>query len=525
MASSSSSSSTRLRYSVGQHRSAAAAAGNEEGIGGGAEILLANIRLAERRARLFDIVHAVYLGDLDIDDIPENHSAVYGTIIRNDILDYVALLADDLEDSVLCKTLSRALIKLVYPEEDRPELKRHLYTDYELRMALWLHISDSIGSTELLEKYDVTERTLRKRSLRVRELIMELHSTTFTSPLQDIHDLRNYFNESTANSVEVRTIVFCHTEVGRQQLGTSRLLAPEEQIILSLIAGAEAKAANGASRRVLCAKMRSYLQRKVEMMDVVENEGKDEGKEAEGMNRLGKAAMGGITNKTALKNFVDDVHIPGKSGIFVKPSSICSKRILANNPVLHDQFKTTVIQEMSQLFVDDLIDGPPKAGRVGNADEVGLPEDGSTHSIYYLRDDLSEGSLRHFRNVQNEKSSYWTTLMLLSIADGSVMDPMVIRDSKDDTYMSADKFMNLGPNFIVYTTPSAYNNHEAMGKWTDEAISFTKSTKLNPFFLFMDGHDSHFSYETLKKCFEAGFYIIFLRSNASITDQVGNHDI
>jgi hypothetical protein len=78
MASLSSSLSARLRDFVGQHRSAAAAeAGNEEGIGGGTEILRANIRLAERRARLYYIVHDVYLGDLDIDEIPVNHSADY----------------------------------------------------------------------------------------------------------------------------------------------------------------------------------------------------------------------------------------------------------------------------------------------------------------------------------------------------------------------------------------------------------------------------------------------------------------
>ena len=49
------------------------------------------------------------------------------------------------------------------------------------------------------------------------------------------------------------------------------------------------------------------------------------------------------------------------------------------------------------------------------------------------------------------------------------------------------------------------------------------SNKGNPFFLYLDGHDSHWDHKMHTKARENYIFVIFLRSNASITDQANDN--
>lgn len=125
---------------------------------------------------------------------------------------------------------------------------------------------------------------------------------------------------------------------------------------------------------------------------------------------------------------------------------------------------------------------------------------------------------RAIRAVSHEKAPFWTTLAICTIADGRMVPFTVIHESSAEK-IGLDKFANLLDDFCVMVSESGYNTREDFYLWIRWFVAFMDVKRGNPFFLYIDGHDSHWAAEMHQFAFDNYLFIIFLRSNASITDQ------
>jgi hypothetical protein len=296
-------------------------------------------------------------------------------------------------------------------------------------------------------------------------------------------------------------------------------LTADEALIMSNIANLRQNAAMGRSASSLATAIRGVIASKAISMAA----GSGDNAAA---TKLLTASKTGVVRKTATRMMVTDMNNNNEDlrcG-FLSPSDINPKRAAADNPALHQMWNTMVRDRLAKLYADGRIKDVPPASRVGNGDEIGMKEDGTTLRVYTQNRENMKGT-RPYRVVQNEKASYWTSLFVVSIADGGHIPPVVIRDSANEATISQDMWKNLHPDFILWTTPSAYNTHEAFAKCLDHVGECMEVTPENPFFLTLDGHSSHFNATAIAKWEARGLFLIFLRSNASIVDQANDNGI
>ena len=95
--------------------------------------------------------------------------------------------------------------------------------------------------------------------------------------------------------------------------------------------------------------------------------------------------------------------------------------------------------------------------------------------------------------------------------------------SAAESTFAANLISNLHPEFLLQTSPTGYNTRSLFDEWMDWLVIRVDSNKGNPFFLYLDGHDSHWDHKMHTKARENYIFVIFLRSNASITDQANDN--
>lgn len=101
------------------------------------------------------------------------------------------------------------------------------------------------------------------------------------------------------------------------------------------------------------------------------------------------------------------------------------------------------------------------------------------------------------------------------------MAPTIVHQGGDaeSTYTPGHLIAGLPNDWIVYSTPSGYQNKEGMRPWAVAFIRHSKASETNCEYVFWDGYDAHFDYETLCYLLANWVRVIFLRSQASIIDQ------
>ena len=163
--------------------------------------------------------------------------------------------------------------------------------------------------------------------------------------------------------------------------------------------------------------------------------------------------------------------------------------------------------------------------RNASADEVGLKGDAEAGAQVTLVDPESGFfRTRAFQNVFSEKGAFWTTLLLISLACGVLLAFTVVHEAKAAT-LSKNLTLNLHEDFLVFSSVSGYMERDIFYDWVKWLIAKVDARYGNAFFLYIDGHDSHWDGEMHQYANDRYLFIIFLRSNASITDQPNDNGL
>ena len=102
-------------------------------------------------------------------------------------------------------------------------------------------------------------------------------------------------------------------------------------------------------------------------------------------------------------------------------------------------------------------------------------------------------------------------------ADGQCFIPPTIEHKSAN--LSGAHAINLPTNWILHSTPSGYMDHDG---WLKTAYAFVRlcgANSMNPQFLFIDGHDSHWDSDALEFFMKNFVYVFFLKSGDSENDQ------
>ena len=119
----------------------------------------------------------------------------------------------------------------------------------------------------------------------------------------------------------------------------------------------------------------------------------------------------------------------------------------------------------------------------------------------------------------SEKVEWWTTIGVITIADGEFLQFTVIHQSAAENTIAGNLISGLCSDFLVQTSPSGYNTRSLFAEWMSWLVNKVDAKKGNAFFLFIDGHDSHWDAQMHEMARENYIFCIFLRANASITGQ------
>lgn len=111
------------------------------------------------------------------------------------------------------------------------------------------------------------------------------------------------------------------------------------------------------------------------------------------------------------------------------------------------------------------------------------------------------------------------------MADGEFLPFIVIHQSAAEATITGHLISGLNKDFLVQTSPSGYNTRPLFAVWMQWFMEQVDAKEGNPFFLFIDGHDSHWDPAMHTMARENYIFCIFLRANASITDQANDNGV
>ena len=79
------------------------------------------------------------------------------------------------------------------------------------------------------------------------------------------------------------------------------------------------------------------------------------------------------------------------------------------------------------------------------------------------------------------------------------MPPSIIHQGgdADSTYIPGHLIVGLPKKWIVYCTPSGYQSREGMRAWAVNFVIHSKASENNCQYVFWDGFDAHFDFDTL----------------------------
>ena len=208
---------------------------------------------------------------------------------------------------------------------------------------------------------------------------------------------------------------------------------------------------------------------------------------------------------------------------FKRTSAISLKRAQAADPARHLAMLKRIQEWYEHLRREEQVhippSGPPKE-QIWNGDETGCTTNAKFPPSFTLGGD---GSVRGFTLVTGERSTFWTTMFYWIRADGEVpVAPTVVHQGGKDDELPARFTWGLPDDWTIHNTSSGYMDRTGFYYCIDSLVRYIRDRDGNNNqhqFIFIDGHDSHFSSHAIDYATEINIHVFFFKSNDSINDQ------
>lgn len=387
----------------------------------------------------------------------------------------------------------RAMLPLLEPDSKQ----RQRYTVVELRAALKENLFHNRAYDWCHKQYGIPETTL-KRHIKA---LTKLFNCANRKELIKFHSL------SDENTVHLEKSI---NEIVLPKTGPDPLLDQTEVDLLFSIANKKNEAGFNQCNRTIAVETLGLCKEKAEVLPA--------GKLKDRFNNL-QCSRKFI--RTQQKRIASSLKKEGGSG-FKKNSAISVKRAQAANPVL-DAIMKKKIQDFYQDLRDKGVEIPesgPPPSTIWNGDEKGVSTNAKFPPSFTLG-----GTTRHFSLVAGERSNFWTTLFYWIRGDGKVpIAPVVVHQGGTENEIPAKFTDGLPADWRVCNTSSGYMDKNGFYHCIESLVEYIKKARDDDgndqhHFIFLDGHDSHFSHSALQLAEENNIHIFFLKSNDSINDQ------
>ena len=432
---------------------------------------------------IFEIVKNVYFGESVRTD---NHIA--NCILRK----LPKNLPKDTDDGKRFERLFNSLCRL--PSQTTKK-KALCYTETELKKALKGNLLQDFSYKHCSIMFGIPQKTMQNYT---KKLLTEFG-------VSNRKELVCYAKRTISNEIALETAI---DSVEKLKAGRLHLFKQVDVDMFFSIADLKNSKGENQSQELLRDEARRLCKRKADHM--LEGADKD---------RYNNAIIGDSWIRRNKRRITSS--LTGKGGAsFRKNSAISAKRAEAANPAL-DVIMKDKIEAWYENFRNQGVNIPPEgphASQIWNGDEKGF----STNSEFPPSFSLG-GPVRSFTTVNGEKSKFWTTMLYWIRGDGEIpVPPHIVHEGGTETTIPATFIQYIPDDWSVCNTKSGYMDRPAFTHCMESLVNYINKRDGNNNehqFVFLDGHDSHFSHQALEYAEKNNVHIFFLKSNDSINDQ------
>lgn len=419
-----------------------------------------------------------------------------------------ALPNDLLQDDSESLMLRRAAWDLIDGSGKRGG-RQIMYTIRELQLCVYGVASGNIGTKAAVAKYGVPKTIINERLIEFASLL-------------GINDT-NYKKRKDAVKLhciaEPETSEECSKRLFEKNRGPKKYLSTAECHLVASVMSNYKGASCGLDRAGTQKLVRDTIHAKgTEMLlEATEHNDATLAKQSQRLitAHVTPTYMREMLSPKALKDIQED----GKSGgTFTADSRISSKRLQAASPLTSSLMTKTFLKKFHELYELGILKTRlPTAVQCWGGDEAGITPEGNYQKTFSFNSPVNE---RPFHAQTGERNVFWSTILFATCATGEDMiAPMIVHQGGTDTDMPMKFVFGLGENWSVSSTSSGYMDQDSFYAYAVHFVLQTKAGKENVKFLFIDGHDSHWSVRALTHFLDNYVYIFFLKSANSINDQ------
>ena len=456
----------------------------------------------------FQLAKSVYEGRSSIDAIQVKPK--YDTIPRRDVIaELVGGLEAGLADTTDRKTLTRALWKLIRPDD----LGRvGVYTQSEHEAAITAVTCGQVSHSEAISMYGVPERTLGDSMDVIHSLFKVARGKKGREALM---------NKCVTAAVAVTKAIYERAHARSTSLFTCLLTADQADLV-NRVAYLTARTGTAVDMDRL-AVLTGHAIRASGEFDLA-LAGEDVGKQAEAQRKMAAVACRSFLTRNVVK--MTRLAELQKSGMR-KKSKMAEKRIRAMDPALERIARLKVTAAINKLIQKGMITPAQYAdpNRHHNMDEIAQSTNNRHGRVISYGTDAN-----HFDQVvscPHERSQFHTSVCITSSPGSLKMSQsmLVIHAAASEKTVAGNVYAGLSPNILVATSPSAYNTQSIFWKLMRDFVKTTSASRANPQFYWCDNHESHWCGKAIDWARKHGVYIIFLRSQASSVDQPNDRGV
>ena len=373
--------------------------------------------------------------------------------------------------------------------------KQQLYTTEELRDALRNNLLDGWTYGRCYQEFGVPEATLKRH----------IGKLATACDCNDRKALMSYIQANIGNEMAVLAII---SDYERPKKGRAHLHDQAEIDILFAIADMVNSGGLIQSRRDLALTGAELCKEKAESLP--------DGPEKE---RYKDAVCGRTWVNQQIARITESLQREGGAGC-KRVSQLSQKRAEAANPTRQLAMLKRIqewYEELRQKNIEIPPGGPP-AQQIWNGDETGFTTNANYPPSFTLG-----GSVRNFIIVPAERSKFWTTMFYWIRADGEVpVAPTVVHQGGTERDLPAKFTWGLPDDWTLHNTSSGYMDRSGFYYCVASLVRYIRKRdghNNQHQFVFIDGHDSHFSSDAIDLAAENNIHVFFLKSNDSINDQ------
>lgn len=403
---------------------------------------------------------------------------------------------------------SRTAWALVDPSGKRGG-KQVMYTQSELQSCVYVVASGKLGTQAAIAKYGIPKSTIKERLIEFASLL-GINETDYTKRKNDV---KSYCNKNPFASLE------CSRLLMEKKRGPTVYLSKTENHVMANVIGNYKGAACGKDRPGARKLVKDTIQAKGQelMLEATEKQDRKLWKSAQRL--INASVTASYMRKILSPEALLDIQEKGKStGTFTADSRISSKRLQAASPLTSSLMTKKFLDKYAELFQQGILKtAQPTASQCWGADEAGITPEGNYKKTFSLNAPIGE---RPFHAQTGERNVFWTTILFATCADGmNLIDPMIVHQGGTDTDMPMKFVDGLGEDWVVSATSSGYMDQDSFYAYAVHFVQQTGASAENVKFLFIDGHDSHWSVKALAHFHNNFVFVFFLKSQNSINDQ------